>query len=156
MPDPSDLGAAIAAGPDAMTGSTADGVPEELLARLREICLRLPEAHEEEAWVGSRWRIRNQTFAHIVRIADGWPPAYARAAGTDGPAVVLTFQSAGSDLDALSAAGAPFFRPVWRPGIVGMRLDDGVDWDEITELLTDSYCLLAPRKLVELVDRPAG
>jgi hypothetical protein len=36
-----------------------------------------------------------------------------------------------------------------------MVLDDGVDWDEVAELLTDSYCLLAPKKLVALVDRPA-
>jgi hypothetical protein len=36
-----------------------------------------------------------------------------------------------------------------------MVIDAGVDWDEVAELLTESYCLLAPRKLVALVDRPA-
>ena len=35
-----------------------------------------------------------------------------------------------------------------------MVLDaDQTDWDEVTELLTDSYCVLAPKKLVGLVHR---
>jgi hypothetical protein len=37
-----------------------------------------------------------------------------------------------------------------------MVLEAGVDWDEVGELLTESYCVLAPKKLVSLVDRPAG
>jgi hypothetical protein len=35
-----------------------------------------------------------------------------------------------------------------------MVLDAAVDWDEVAELLTESYCVLAPKKLGELVDRP--
>jgi hypothetical protein len=27
-------------------------------------------------------------------------------------------------------------------------------WEEVTELVVDSYCALAPRKLVALVNRP--
>jgi hypothetical protein len=34
-----------------------------------------------------------------------------------------------------------------------MVIDAGVDWDEVAELVTESYCVLAPKKLVELVDR---
>jgi hypothetical protein len=37
-----------------------------------------------------------------------------------------------------------------------MILDAGVDWDEVAELVTDSYCLLAPVKLAARVDRPEG
>jgi hypothetical protein len=36
-----------------------------------------------------------------------------------------------------------------------MLLDDDTDWDELAELLTDSYCLQAPQRLACLVDRPA-
>lgn len=36
------------------------------------------------------------------------------------------------------------------------ELDDETDWDEVAELLTDSYCLQAPAHLVERVDRPTG
>ena len=135
-----------------MTGHAE--VPVDVLDGLRSACLALPEAYEEQAWVGTRWCIRKQTFAHVLRIEDGWPPAYARAAGTDGPVTVLTFQSSGEELEAFGKVGHPFFRPVWRPGIVGMMLEGEPDWDEMKELVVESYCLLAPKKLVDLVDRP--
>lgn len=131
-------------------------VAPEIVARVRAICLGLPDAREEEAWVGTRWRVRTKTFAHVLTIADGWPPAYARAASTDGPATVLTFRSRGPELEALGAVGRPFFRPVWHPEAVGMVLPDEVDWDEIAELLTESYCTLAPSSLVSRVERPSG
>ena len=131
-------------------------VDPDVVARLRTICLGLPDANEEEAWVGTRWRVRGKTFAHVLAVADGWPPAYARAASTDGPALVLTFRSRGPELDALGEVGQPFFRPVWHPEAVGMTLGDDVDWDEVAELLTESYCTLAPPSLVARVDRPAG
>jgi hypothetical protein len=114
----------------------------------------LPEAYEEQAWVGTRWRIRTRTFAHVLQVDAGWPPAYARAAATDGPVTVLTFRSSGPDLDALRRAGKPFFAPVWRADEVGMALDARVDWDEVAELLTESYCVLAPKQLAKRVARP--
>jgi hypothetical protein len=139
-----------------MSGTTAPAdVPLEIVAQLRSVCLGLPEAYEEPAWVGTRWRVRGRTFAHILRIDSGWPPAYARAAGADGPICVMTFESSSPELEALENAGHPFFSPRWRPSIVGMVLDAGVDWDEVAELLTESYCNLAPKQLVELVDRPS-
>jgi hypothetical protein len=51
--------------------------------------------------------------------------------------------------------GHPFFAPVWRADEVGMVLDAPVDWKEVAELLTESYSLLAPKALLELVNRPA-
>jgi hypothetical protein len=128
-------------------------VPLKIVVRLRAVCLELPEAYEEQAWVGTRWRIRKRTFAHVVKIDAGWPPAYAQAAGSNGPMIVLTFRSSGPELNALRAAGHPFFTPVWVPDIVGMVLDEDLDWAEVAELLIESYCLLAPKKLAELVSR---
>jgi YjbR len=125
-------------------------VPVHLLDALRACCLPLPEAYEEPAWTGTRWCVRGKNFAHTVMIDDGWPPAYARAAATDGPACVLTFRAAGPELDALAHAGPPFFKPVWFRDIVGLVLPDdpaAVDWDEVTELVTESYRLLAPKRL---------
>ena len=75
------------------------------------------------------------------------------AAGTGGPACVLTFRCPLVDVDAYRHAGAPCFVPPWFPNIVGLVLDDRTDWDEVRELLTESYCVLAPKKLVALVDR---
>jgi hypothetical protein len=131
-------------------------VPPQIIARLRSVCLGLPEAYEEQAWVGTRWRVRTRTFAHVLTIDSGRPAGYARAAGTDGPATVMTFRSSGPELDALRNAGAPFFAPRWRGDEVGMVFGDIVDWDEVAELLTESYCALAPRKLVERVERPGA
>jgi predicted DNA-binding protein (MmcQ/YjbR family) len=104
--------------------------------------------------VGTRWRIRKRTFAHVLTVDAGWPPAYARAAATNGPATVMTFRSSGEELDALRAAGRPFFAPVWRADEVGIVLDSDVDWKEIAELVTESYALLAPRALLALMNRP--
>ena len=57
------------------------------------------------------------------------------------------------ELAALQRAGPPFFDPPWRPTIVGMVIDDNVDWDEVGELLTESYRMLAPKRLVDALDR---
>jgi hypothetical protein len=131
-------------------------VPFEIVAELRAVCLGLPEAYEEQAWVGTRWMVRRRTFAHVLTIESGWPPAYARAAASDGPMTVVMFRSSGEELDALRNAGNPFFAPVWRADEVGMVVDVGADWDEVRELVTESYCVQAPRKLVELVRRQTG
>jgi hypothetical protein len=127
-------------------------VPPEIVARISLVCLGLPEVTEEAAWVGTRWSVRKQNFAHILHIEGGWPPAYARAAGTDGPADVLTFRLPAARLAAPRYTAPPFFRPVWFPNIVGLVIDDHTDWDEVSDLLVESYRVLAPRKLVALLD----
>jgi hypothetical protein len=101
-----------------------------------------------------RWCIRKKNFAHVLMIQGGWPPAYARAAGTDGPACVMTFRSPLPPLDRFVYTWEPFFRPGWWPDIVGMRLSDGTDWDEVAALVTTSYRMLAPRRLAQALDPP--
>lgn len=133
---------------------TRPEVPDDVVDRLRGICLALPEAHEEQAWVGTRWRIRTKTFAHVLGISDEYPPAYARDAPLVGDAIVLTFRSSGEELHALANSGLPFYKPCWHPQVVGMIVEPDADWGEITELLTESYCLLAPKRLAALVARP--
>ena len=118
-------------------------VPPDVLAELRSVCLGLPDAYEQQAWAGTRWRVRNRTFAHVLTHDSA-----------DGPVTVMSFRSSGPELDALRAAGHPYFRPGWGGDVVGMVIDAGIDWDEVAELLTESYCVLAPKKLVGLVDRP--
>ena len=119
---------------------------QEHLDHVRSICFALPEVVEEQTWVGTRWVVRKKNFAHVVEIASGHPPAYAEAAGAD-DATVLTFRAPPDELDALVHAGPPFFKPVWFPDIVGLHLTDRTDWAEVAELLTDSYRLLAPKRL---------
>ncbi|MGC4892936.1 MmcQ/YjbR family DNA-binding protein [Micromonospora sp. DT31] len=135
-----------------MTGP-AD-VPPAYLDRLRPLCRALPETHEEPAWVGIRWRVRGRTFAHVYTVGPGHPAAGARATATGEPVCVLTFRSPGDEIAGLLAAGPPFFPPGWGTDVVGLALDATTDWTEVAELLTESYCMLAPKKLVARVDRP--
>ena len=114
----------------------------------------MPEVDEEEAWVGVRWRVRGRTFVHVLTVAEGWPPAYARAAAVDA-ATVLTFRAVDPELGVLRAGGPPFFAPPWRADEVGLVLGDAVDWTEVGELLVESYCAQAPKRLAARVDRPA-
>lgn len=120
-------------------------VPPAVLVRLRNICLKFPQCSESEAWVGTRWRIGKKTFAHVLIVNEGWPPAYAKAAKTDGPACVLTFRSQLPLVDDETFRKAPFFKPVWWPDIVGVMLDNHTDWNDIALLLETSYRLLAPK-----------
>ncbi len=130
--------------PDA-TRRYTDDVPDDITARLRALCLALPDAHEEPAWVGTRWRVRTRTFAHVLVVE------------TDGaePSVVLTFRATGDDLEMLRHAGPPFYELGWGRNALGMVFGPDTDWDEVRELVTESYCVLAPKKLVALVDRPS-
>ena len=118
-------------------------VPVAVVAELRSMCLGLPETVEKQAWAGTQWRVRNRMFAHVLTVDFA-----------DGPVTVMTFRSSGPELEALRRAGDPFFRPAWGTNVVGMVLDAGVNWDEVTELVIESYCALAPRRLVEQIDRP--
>ena len=129
-------------------------VPPEVLAQLRAVCLGLPETYEEPAWVGTRWRVRKRTFAHVFVLDADSPPVLARAGPTAEPTTVVAFRSAEPELSALMRSGHPFFHAGWGRDVIGMVLDAATDWTEATELLTESYCVLAPKKLQALVDRP--
>jgi YjbR protein len=131
-------------------------VPPEILDRLRPICLGLPESYEEPAWVGTRWRIRKRTFAHVFTVDPADHRLIARPAATYGPSCLLTFRASMDELDSLIGGGYPFYKPPWAADVVGMALTGDTDWVEVAELLTDSYCRFAPKKLIAQVDRPSG
>jgi hypothetical protein len=132
--------------------ATHPAVAPEIIQKLRLTCLDLPEASEEDAWVGTRWVVSKKAFAHVLMLSAGWPPAYAKAANQSGPACLLTFRLPRLMVASPRYARAPFFKPVWFPNIVGMTLDADSDWYEIASLLTTSYRLLAPKRLAELVE----
>lgn len=134
--------------------SDTSDVDPDVISRLRSICLALPDAYEEQAWTGRRWMVRKRTFAHVLAVENGQPEAHARAVEDRGPVTIVTFRSAGPELEALAHAGHPFFYAGWGRDVVGMVLDDATDWREVGELLTESYCVLAPQKLIARLDRP--
>jgi YjbR len=122
----------------------SDNVPDHIESRLRECCLALPEAYEVRAWAGTRWMVRKRTFAHVLGIDE--------RAGT---LVVLSFRSTGDEIEALRRVGHPFFVLGWGRDAMGMVLDADTDWEEVRELVTESFCVLAPKKLIALLDRPS-
>lgn len=129
----------------ASTGMTyVDDVPEEIEERLRAICLALPDAYEQVAWKGTRWMIRTKTFASVLAIDD-----------SDGVrSVMIAFRSEGDELEMLRHVGHPFIMLGWGRDAVGLVLEDDTDWSEVRELITESYCVMAPQKLAARVDRP--
>jgi hypothetical protein len=120
-----------------------DDVPDDVTIRLRAMCLGLPDAYEERAWVGTRWMVRKRTFAHVLGV---------EVDGAD-PIVVLTFRSEGEEFEVLRRAGYPFSVLGWGRNAMGMVLDDP-DWEELRELVTESFCVMAPRKLTSLIEWP--
>ncbi|HEY3688177.1 MAG TPA: MmcQ/YjbR family DNA-binding protein [Streptosporangiaceae bacterium] len=113
---------------------------EDVLARLREICLALPEAVEKPFGGHSSpaFRIRDKLFAMV---------------GEDGGDLWL---KAGPGVQEALVASAPerYFVPpyVGSKGWVGVHLDAGHDWAELAELIEDSYRLIAPKRLSARLD----
>jgi hypothetical protein len=115
-------------------------VAARILARLRKICLALPESHEVEAWGEPTFRVRNKLFA-----------MYASSGNHHGSGRPAVWCKAGPGNQELMVQANPerFFVPpyVGPAGWVGVWLDGVVDWGEVSDLLRDSYVLVAPKKL---------
>jgi hypothetical protein len=113
------------------------------LHRVRDICRDLPEC-EVEGDQHHKISVRGKTV--------GWHTVDHHGDGR----VALTVKADRGDNEVLVAADPrKFFMPpyVARHGYVGIYLDLGdVDWDEVRELLTDAYRLVAPKRLAALVD----
>jgi hypothetical protein len=62
----------------------------EVVARVASTALALPDAYEEYAWTGVRWRVRNKTFAHVLVAQKGYTSAYSGLTGVTDPTTVLT------------------------------------------------------------------
>jgi hypothetical protein len=119
------------------------GVGKNPLEELRKLCLALPETSERLSHGEPTWFVRDKrtfvTYAdhhHDDRLAF-W------AAASPGVQEALV----GSDPQR-------FFVPpyVGHRGWIGVRLDVEVDWEEIAELVTDAYRLVAPKRLADELD----
>jgi hypothetical protein len=114
-------------------------VPLAWVERLRSL-LAFPECEEESAWTGVRWRVGQATVAHVF--------------GGEDQLYRITFRAEPGEVMAFEHLESPYFRASWGGNVVGMLLDDDTDWDELAELLTDSYCIQAPERLAAQVPRP--
>ena len=117
-------------------------LPAAVLAQARAMCGRLPEVVEVQTDRGTEFKVRRRTFAYVFAIAD--PSGHVFA--------MLACRAEPEERAALVAMGHPYFAP--RSGVdrIGVVLEDDTDWDEIAELVVESYRLLAPKKLAELVE----
>jgi hypothetical protein len=116
---------------------------DELVERLRAICLALPETNERLSHGEPCWYIRDKKlfvmFAnkhHNDRIGF-WCAA-----------------PEGTQHSLVAAEPDRFFIPpyVGHRGWLGVYLDVPVDWDEIAELALASYREVAPKRLVQQLD----
>ena len=111
------------------------------IERVRAICLRLPEAVEKPfgSHTAPAFRVRDKFF--VMTSEDG---ASATMKAPPGVQPILV----GSDPER-------FFVPkyVGPKGWVGVRLDlrRAPDWDELAEMIVESYCLTAPKRLAAQV-----
>lgn len=113
--------------------------------RLRVIALSLPETSEQRTWGHPTFRVNQKMFA--------------ACSDDDGGRSTMSCKAAPGEQPALLARGEPFFMPsyVGSKGWIGIDLGwRDLDWDEVAELVTESYCLVAPKRLSKLVDRPVG
>lgn len=107
------------------------------LGRLRTICLALPEATEKEAWGEPTFRVRDKLFAMYTNNHHG-----------DGRVAVWCKAPPGVQEILVGADPERFFVPpyVGHKGWIGVRLDVKVDWQEVAEIVQDSYRMTAPTR----------
>jgi hypothetical protein len=114
---------------------------ENPLNQLRAICLALPEAIESGGVGDPSFKVRDKIFAMQHRF-DGRMSMWCKA-----PAGVQDIL-VGSNPER-------FFVPpyVGHHGWVGVWLDVEIDWEEVTDLVQESYRMTAPKRLSALLDQ---
>ena len=114
--------------------------------RVRSVCAELPEVEERTGGEHGRhiaFMVRKRTFAYFTDDHHG-----------DGRLALIVKAPPGEQNAIVGADAERYFMPPYlgHRGWVGFRLDVGsVDWGEARELLVESYCLCAPKKLAAAV-----
>jgi YjbR len=124
-------------------------VPEDIIERIRTLCLALPEVtmRVDDSLTRARstaqsFDIRRRSFCLLV----------AREDPAGEPVPLLVLRADPTERAALLSTGHPFFASrAGRDRLVVMLTDD-TDWEEIRELVIASYRILAPKKLTALLD----
>ncbi len=112
------------------------------LTRLTKICLALPEATREVCGAHAGFTVKKKTFAWFLNDHHG-----------DGIVAVSCKVLKGDNARLVAADPKKFYMPAYMAskGWVALRLDVGeVDWEEVKDLVTGSYQLVAPRKLAAM------
>ena len=113
------------------------------LTRFTKLCLALPEATRQVMGRHAGFLVRNKTFAYFLDDHHG-----------DGIVGINCKVLPGDNAALIAADPRRFYMPAYvgTRGWVGLRLDLGeIDWDEVQELVTHSYRLVAPKRLAASV-----
>jgi hypothetical protein len=114
---------------------------ERALERLREICLGLPETSERLSHGAPTFFVREKrAFVMVLTNHHGDGRFALWCAAPDGMQTMLV------ETDAERFFVPPY---VGHRGWLGVRLDRGLDWDEISGIVEDAYATVAPPRLVE-------
>lgn len=119
---------------------------DNALERLRHRCLSLPETTEKLSWdTVPTFRVRDKIFA-----------MYQDNHHNDGRHALWCKAPPGLQAALVGTDAARFFVPpyVGHHGWIGVRLDAGVDWNQIADLIEDSYLMTAPKRLGALLAKP--
>jgi hypothetical protein len=114
---------------------------EKVLAKLREVCLAFPETSERLSHGAPTFFVREKrSFLMVLTDHHGDGRFAIWCAAPDGMQTML-----------VEADPERFFVPpyVGHRGWLGVRLDRGVHWDELTGIAEDAYADVAPATLVE-------
>jgi hypothetical protein len=114
---------------------------ERVLEGIRRICLGLPESSERLSHGAPTFFVRDKrAFVMVLTNHHGDGRFAIWCAAADGVQAML-----------VEADPERFFVPpyVGHRGWLGVRLDRGVDWDDLAGILEDAYADVAPAKLVE-------
>jgi phosphoribosylglycinamide formyltransferase-1 len=109
-----------------------------LLKHLTKICLMLDGAECEHKGSHATFRARKKVFAYFLDNHHG-----------DGIVAVACKVNPGDNLELVRAQPERFYLPAYigSRGWVALRLDVGkVDWDEVRELVTESYRLVTANR----------
>ena len=123
-------------------------VPDDIVERVCALCLALPEVTVRVDYSLTRTRstarsfdIRRRSFCLLVAVERP----------TRRPVPLLVLRADPDEREALLSIGHPFFAPRAGRDRIGVLLTDATDWAEIRELVTESYRVLAPKKLTALL-----
>jgi predicted DNA-binding protein (MmcQ/YjbR family) len=125
-----------------MSSHPKASIDDSIMERMRAICLPLPEAEESEAFDAPTFKIRNKNFA-MLHQPDGRTSVWCKA--------TMEAQQALIHSEPKRYYSPPY---VGHKGWVAAWLDADVDpdWEEIDEIITESYRLIAPKRLVKAMD----
>ena len=111
------------------------------LAKIRKICLSLPDTKETMTWGKPHFRVGEKIFA-----------GYGEENGKRVVGFKLEMAHATIAVQVPGFSRAPY---VGHKGWVSLETDSVKDWDEVREMILESYRLIAPKKSLAKLDAAA-